>query len=75
MLANPVYLAGYIEQMGTGTTDIIKRCKEAGLRTPEFFQDEDFLTILWRPINQDVVHEREHENESSNLSWRIRPAD
>ena len=24
VLANPVYLTGYIEQMGTGTTDIIE---------------------------------------------------
>ena len=49
VLANPVYLTGYIEQMGTGTTDIIERCEKAGLRTPEFYQDEDFRTILWRP--------------------------
>ena len=46
VLANPVYLTGYIEQMGTGTTDIIERCEKAGLRTPEFYQDEDFRTIL-----------------------------
>ena len=51
VLANPVYLTGYIEQMGTGTTDIIERCEKAGLRTPEFYQDEDFRTILWRPEN------------------------
>lgn len=49
VLANPVYLAGYIEQMGTGTTDIIDRCAESGLRKPEFHQDEDFRIILWRP--------------------------
>ena len=49
VLANPVYLTGYIEQMGTGTTDIIERCEKAGLRTPEFYQDDDFRTILWRP--------------------------
>jgi predicted HTH transcriptional regulator len=49
VLANPVYLAGYIEQMGTGTTDIINRCVENGLRKPEFHQDEDFRTVLWRP--------------------------
>ena len=48
-LANPVYLTGYIEQMGTGTTDIIEQCEKVGLRTPEFHQDEDFLTIIWRP--------------------------
>lgn len=33
-LANPVYLTGYIEQMGTGTTDIIELCEKSGLRTP-----------------------------------------
>ena len=53
VLANPVYLTGYIEQMGTGTTDIIERCEKAGLRTPEFYQDEDFRTILWRPESAD----------------------
>lgn len=54
VLANPVYLTGYIEQMGTGTTDIIERCEKAGLRTPTFYQDEDFRTILWRPEIADV---------------------
>lgn len=53
VLANPVYLTGYIEQMGTGTTDVIERCEKAGLRTPEFYQDEDFRTILWRPESAD----------------------
>ena len=53
VLANPVYLTGYIEQMGTGTTDIIERCEKAGLRTPEFYQDEDFRAILWRPESAD----------------------
>ena len=48
VLANPVYLSGYIEQMGTGTTDIIDRCLEYGLRKPEFHQDEDFRVVLWR---------------------------
>ena len=66
-LANPVYLAGYIEQMGTGTTDIIERCIKAGLRTPEFIQDEDFTTILWRPekpaTDQDSVHESVHQTD------------
>ena len=39
--------------MGTGTTDIIERCEKAGLRTPEFYQDEDFRAILWRPESAD----------------------
>ena len=52
-----MYLAGYIERMGTGTGDIIRLCKEAGLKEPEFIQEEDFKTILWRNYpsdNQDV---------------------
>ena len=48
ILARPVYLAGYIEQLGTGTTDLIKRCIDLDLRRPEFRQDENFLSILWR---------------------------
>ena len=48
LLANPVYLAGYIEQVGTGTNDVIDRCVELGLRKPEFRQDEDFTAVLWR---------------------------
>lgn len=48
LLANPVYLAGYIEQVGTGTNDVIDRCVELGLRKPEFRQDEDFMVVLWR---------------------------
>lgn len=58
VLANPVYLTGYIEQMGTGTTDIINMCESYGLRKPEFIQDDDFLTILWRPMKGDVGGEK-----------------
>jgi len=54
LLANPVYLAGYIEQVGTGTNDVIDRCVELGLRKPEFRQDEDFTAVLWRKeVSQD----------------------
>ena len=49
LLAEPMYLAGYIERMGTGTGDIIRWCKEAGLeKEPEFIQEEIFRTIIWR---------------------------
>ena len=61
VLANPVYLSGYIEQMGTGTTDIIDHCLEYGLRKPEFHQDEDFRVILWRPEVQEGGKERVQE--------------
>lgn len=48
LLANPVYLAGYIERMGTGTRDIVSKCLEFGLRKPEFIQNEEFKVIIWR---------------------------
>lgn len=57
VLAHPVYLSGYIEQMGTGTTDIIDHCLEYGLRKPEFHQDDDFRVVLWRLEVQERVQE------------------
>jgi predicted HTH transcriptional regulator len=48
VIAHPLFLTGYIEHLGTGTTDMIADCEEYGLRTPEFIQAEDFRTIIWR---------------------------
>lgn len=44
----PLILAGYIEHLGTGTTDMIAACEQYGLQTPEFHQAEDFRTIIYR---------------------------
>lgn len=43
-----MYLAAYIEELGTGTTDMVKKCVKKGLKSPEFIQDADFCTIIWR---------------------------
>lgn len=48
ILAAPAFLAGYIEHSGTGTTDIINYCLNAGLAAPEFIQDEDFRVVIRR---------------------------
>jgi predicted HTH transcriptional regulator len=48
LLAEPMYLAGYIERIGTGTMDMLVKCKEKGLREIEFIQDDVFKTIIWR---------------------------
>jgi predicted HTH transcriptional regulator len=51
LLAEPLFLAGYIEQAGTGTLDMIARCRDAGLSAPEFRQDGgSFIQTLRRPI-------------------------
>ena len=40
---------------GTGTEDIINKCRDYGLKTPEFHQEEDFKVIIWRAAeSQDV---------------------
>ena len=36
LIAESLYLLRYIEKMGTGTVDMIRRCAEAGLPEPEF---------------------------------------
>ena len=43
-----MYLTGYIERMGTGTRDMIRRCTEAGLPEPEFAVSDGFQTIIRR---------------------------
>ena len=50
LLAEPMYLAGYIERMGTGIPDMIESCKKAGLKEPEIKSETDFKLILWRKI-------------------------
>ena len=67
LLADPMYWNGNIEKLGTGTEDIITKCREYGLRTPEFHQDEDFRVIIWReqhendPRRSEVVPKEQDE--------------
>ena len=55
--AGPMYWNGYIEKVGTGTEDIINKCREYGLKTPEFYQEEDFRVVIWRADEGDSVPE------------------
>ena len=48
LLAESLYLAEYIERMGTGTLDMIRRCVEAGLPEPEFTVTDGFVTTVRR---------------------------
>jgi ATP-dependent DNA helicase RecG len=49
LIADPLFLARYIEKAGTGTLDMIARLREAGLPEPEFRQDGGtFVQALWR---------------------------
>lgn len=55
VLANPLYLAGYIERLGTGTSDMVDECLAMGLKAPEFVQDSNFRAILWRKNDPSSV--------------------
>lgn len=56
LLAESMYLSGYIERIGTGTGDIVRWCKEAGLpREPEFVQEEFFKVVIWRKNNNNTL--------------------
>ncbi len=48
LLAEPLYLTKYIERMGTGTGDMIKRCKKAGLAEPKFALTDGFVITIKR---------------------------
>jgi predicted HTH transcriptional regulator len=55
LIANPLYLAGYAERLGTGTADIIKQCLAIGLKPPTFAQTEHFRVTFWR--NHETLNE------------------
>lgn len=50
LLAEPLYLTQYIERMGTGTRDIIRRCRDRGLPEPTFTVTDGFVITLRRPV-------------------------
>lgn len=55
LLAEPLYLAGYIERMGTGTSDMINKSLAVGLAEPKFIQAEDFKSIIYRTSTPEVT--------------------
>lgn len=49
LIAEPLYLARYIEKVGSGTQTIIDLCRTAGLPEPQFqIRNGSFVTTLWR---------------------------
>ncbi len=48
LLAEPLYQTKYIERMGTGTGDMIRRCRKAGLPEPRFRQADGFVLTIRR---------------------------
>lgn len=55
LLAEAMFLAEYIERMGTGTLDMIRRCREAGLPEPEFRIEEMFKVTIRRALAHECT--------------------
>jgi predicted HTH transcriptional regulator len=72
LLAEPLYLTEYIERLGTGTGDMIRRCREAGLSEPVFALEDGFRISLGRPLLQpsSSVTTEETEEETKEESRR-----
>ena len=51
LLGEALYLTAYIERMGTGTLDMIRRCVETGLPEPEFAVADGFVTTIRRVVS------------------------
>ncbi len=55
LLAESMFLAEYIERMGTGTLDMIRRCREIGLPEPEFRVEDMFKVIIRRTLTHECT--------------------
>jgi predicted HTH transcriptional regulator len=57
LLAEPLFRAGYAEKAGSGTTDMIDACSDAGVPEPTFKQHgPPFVVTLWRDwLTDDVL--------------------
>ena len=66
LLAESMYLAEYIERMGTGTLDMIGRCVDRGLREPHFAVTDGFVTTVWRAVPSG----RDASSIDARLGWQ-----
>lgn len=85
LIAEPLFLTRYIEHAGTGTLDMIARCAEAGLPSPDFRHDDgQFVQTIWRDVltpatlagldlnerqRQALTHLRQHQR-ITNLEFQ-----
>jgi len=67
LIAEPLFLTRYIERAGTGTLDMIALCREAGLRPPEFRQEQGHvIQTIWRPAPAATTQVATQDKEPDN---------
>lgn len=70
LLARSLYLTQYIEEMGTGILDMIRRCRDAGLQEPEFTDSGGFKTTIWRGKSPEQITVQP-ETRQGNLKSKV----
>ena len=56
LIAEPMFLAQYAEKVGSGTIDMVRLCKEAGLEEPVYIQEANvFKLIIYRKKQQHLL--------------------
>ncbi|MFA4981454.1 MAG: DUF4062 domain-containing protein [Candidatus Omnitrophota bacterium] len=76
LLAESLYLAKYIERMGTGTRDMIQDCRNAGLAEPDFSLTDGFVTTVYRKPGrafEAVGGKRQSESPTQSPTQSIDP--
>ena len=70
LLARSLYLTQYIEEMGTGTLDMIRRCSDAGLPEPEFTDSSGFKITIWRVKSTEQI-KVQPETQPENMQSKV----
>ena len=72
-LANVLYFGNYIQQVGSGTTEMVRQCKEHGLPEPEFVsvRNLEFKAILARDMFTEVALQQSGLNERQLQAVKI----
>ncbi|PKK85847.1 MAG: hypothetical protein CVT48_03680 [Thermoplasmata archaeon HGW-Thermoplasmata-1] len=48
-ICRPLYLTGHVQEIGSGTKEMVRLCRENGLPEPEFKEEgSGFTTLIWR---------------------------
>jgi predicted HTH transcriptional regulator len=72
LIAEPLYLARYIERIGSGTQTMIALCYESGLPEPQFeLRTGSFVTTIWRDWLTPEVLARYNLNERQVASLNM----
>ena len=58
LLARGMFYRGYVEKVGTGTGDMLEKCRAAGAPAPEWIEEDDGFTVVLRKATVAKVTEK-----------------